>query len=161
MAEATAAPLETDLRQAAEERYLSYALSVITARALPDVRDGLKPVQRRILYAMFQNLRLVASAKARKSAQIVGEVLGKYHPHGDTAAYDAMVRMAQDFSLRYPLVHGEGNFGSLDGDRRGDARGSRLRDRRVARQLRRDAGGADRPAEPHPAAADERLDRHR
>jgi DNA gyrase subunit A len=112
----TAAPLETDLRQAAEERYLSYALSVITSRALPDVRDGLKPVQRRILYAMWQNLRLTAGARPRKSAAIVGEVLGKYHPHGDQAAYEAMVRMAQDFSLRYPLVHGEGNFGSLDGD---------------------------------------------
>ena len=107
---------ETDLRVAAEERYLNYALSVITSRALPDVRDGLKPVQRRILFAMYQNLRLGAGAKPRKSAQIVGEVLGKYHPHGDTAAYDAMVRMAQAFSLRYPLVHGEGNFGSLDGD---------------------------------------------
>jgi DNA gyrase subunit A len=113
---ATAAPLETDLREAAEERYLSYALSVITSRALPDVRDGLKPVQRRILYAMWQNLRLTAGARPRKSAAIVGEVLGKYHPHGDQAAYEAMVRMAQDFSLRYPLVHGEGNFGSLDGD---------------------------------------------
>jgi DNA gyrase subunit A len=113
---ATAAPLETDLRQAAEERYLSYALSVITSRALPDVRDGLKPVQRRILYAMWQNLRLTAGARPRKSAAIVGEVLGKYHPHGDQAAYEAMVRMAQAFSLRYPLVHGEGNFGSLDGD---------------------------------------------
>ncbi len=111
-----AAPLETDLRAAAEERYLSYALSVITSRALPDVRDGLKPVQRRILYAMWQNLRLTAGARPRKSAAIVGEVLGKYHPHGDQAAYEAMVRMAQDFSLRYPLVHGEGNFGSLDGD---------------------------------------------
>ena len=107
---------EADLRIAAEQRYLSYALSVITARALPDVRDGLKPVQRRILYAMFQNLRLGSGSKPRKSAQIVGEVLGKYHPHGDSAAYDAMVRMAQSFSLRYPLVHGEGNFGSLDGD---------------------------------------------
>ncbi len=111
-----ATPLETDLREAAEERYLSYALSVITSRALPDVRDGLKPVQRRILYAMWSNLRLTAGARARKSAAIVGEVLGKYHPHGDVAAYEAMVRMAQDFSLRYPLVHGEGNFGSLDGD---------------------------------------------
>jgi DNA gyrase subunit A len=112
----TAAPLETDLRRAAEERYLSYALSVITSRALPDVRDGLKPVQRRILYAMWQNLRLTAGARPRKSAAVVGEVLGKYHPHGDLAAYEAMVRMAQPFALRYPLVHGEGNFGSLDGD---------------------------------------------
>src|SRR5216117_15960 len=110
MGRAAALPLETDLREAAEERYLSYALSVITSRALPDVRDGLKPVQRRILYAMYQNLRLTAGARPRKSAAIVGEVLGKYHPHGDSAAYEAMVRMAQPFSLRYPLVHGEGNL---------------------------------------------------
>src|SRR5579885_3248694 len=113
MGNAVTEPLETDLREAAEQRYLSYALSVITARAL---RDGLKPVQRRILYAMFQNLRLTAGARPRKSAGIVGEVIGKYHPHGDQAAYEAMVRMAQPFALRYPLVHGEGNFGSLDGD---------------------------------------------
>jgi len=106
----------TDLGNEAEERYLNYALSVITSRALPDVRDGLKPVQRRLLYAMFQNLRLGGDARPRKSAAIVGEVLGKYHPHGDQAAYEAMVRLAQPFSLRYPLVHGEGNFGSLDGD---------------------------------------------
>ncbi len=106
----------TDLGNEAEERYLNYALSVITSRALPDVRDGLKPVQRRLLYAMFQNLRLGSDARPRKSAAIVGEVLGKYHPHGDQAAYEAMVRLAQPFSLRYPLVHGEGNFGSLDGD---------------------------------------------
>src|SRR5213594_938639 len=116
MGQAAPLPLEADLREAAEERYLSYALSVITSRALPDARDGLKPVQRRILYAMYQNLRLTAGARPRKSAAIVGEVLGKYHPHGDQAAYEAMVRMAQPFSLRYPLVHGEGNFGSLDGD---------------------------------------------
>jgi DNA gyrase subunit A len=109
-------PLETDLRTAAEERYLNYALSVITARALPDVRDGLKPVQRRILFAMWQDLGLRAGSRPRKSAGVVGDVIGKYHPHGDQAAYEAMVRMAQDFSLRYPLVHGEGNFGSLDGD---------------------------------------------
>jgi len=106
----------TDLGTEAEERYLNYALSVITSRALPDVRDGLKPVQRRLLYAMFQNLRLSSEARPRKSAAIVGEVLGKYHPHGDQAAYEAMVRLAQPFSLRYPLVHGEGNFGSMDGD---------------------------------------------
>ena len=106
----------TDLGTEAEERYLNYALSVITSRALPDVRDGLKPVQRRLLYAMFQNLRLSSDARPRKSAAIVGEVLGKYHPHGDQAAYEAMVRLAQSFSLRYPLVHGEGNFGSVDGD---------------------------------------------
>ncbi len=112
---AHAEPL-TSLKAAAEDRYLNYALSVITQRALPDVRDGLKPVQRRILYAMHRNLHLGGGAKARKSAAVVGEVLGKYHPHGDQAAYEAMVRMAQPFALRYPLVHGEGNFGSLDGD---------------------------------------------
>src|SRR5690606_3606709 len=100
----------------ARQRYLNYALSVITSRALPDIRDGLKPVQRRILYAMFVNLRLLPDARHRKSATVVGEVMGKYHPHGDSAIYEAMVRMAQDFSLRAPLVDGQGNFGSLDGD---------------------------------------------
>src|SRR3989338_4512277 len=95
--------------------YLDYAMSVIVARALPDVRDGLKPVHRRILYAMKEQGITHASAY-KKSARVVGEVLGKYHPHGDMAVYDAMVRMAQDFSLRYPLVDGHGNFGSVDGD---------------------------------------------
>jgi DNA gyrase subunit A len=127
-----------DLRTAAEERYLAYALSVITMRALPDVRDGLKPVQRRILYAMYQNLRLTAGTKARKSAAVVGEVLGKYHPHGDVAAYEAMVRMAQDFALRYPLVHGEGNFGSLDGDNPAAMRYTEARLAAIAEELLRD-----------------------
>jgi len=95
--------------------YLDYAMSVIVSRALPDVRDGMKPVHRRILYAMW-DIGLKPSAKFRKSATVVGEVLGKYHPHGDTAVYDSMVRMAQDFSMRYPLVRGQGNFGSMDGD---------------------------------------------
>ncbi len=104
------------LHETTRTRYLNYALSVITSRALPDVRDGLKPVQRRILYAMYTNLRLTPDARYKKSASVVGEVMGKYHPHGDTAIYDAMVRMAQDFSLRYPLVEGHGNFGSIDGD---------------------------------------------
>lgn len=131
---------QADLRKTAEQRYLSYALSVITARALPDARDGLKPVQRRILYAMFQDLRLVASAKPRKSANIVGEVIGKYHPHGDTAAYDAMVRMAQDFSLRYPLVHGEGNFGSLDGDAAAAYRYTEARLTPIAEEILADLG---------------------
>ncbi len=103
------------LRHEVEKRYLAYALSTIVSRALPDVRDGLKPVHRRILYAM-QSMRLNEAARMRKSAAVVGEVIGKYHPHGDQAAYDALVRMAQDFSLRYPLVEGSGNFGSLDGD---------------------------------------------
>ncbi len=98
-----------------ETSYLAYAMSVIIARALPDVRDGLKPVHRRILYVM-NTIGLRSNAKYRKSAQVVGEVMGKYHPHGDTAIYDSMVRMAQDWSLRYPLVDGQGNFGSMDGD---------------------------------------------
>src|SRR6478736_6235832 len=98
------------------ERYLRYAVSVITSRALPDVRDGLKPVQRRILYTMYNDLRLAFDGRPMKSARIVGDVMGKYHPHGDVAIYDAMVRMAQDWVLRLPLVHGQGNFGSVDGD---------------------------------------------
>ncbi|NQV00782.1 MAG: DNA gyrase subunit A [Parcubacteria group bacterium] len=98
-----------------KDSFLDYAISVIVARALPDVRDGLKPVHRRILYAMHR-MGLTSSAKYRKSATIVGETLGKYHPHGDTAVYESMVKMAQDFHARYPLVHGQGNFGSMDGD---------------------------------------------
>ena len=105
------------LHELANSRYLNYALSVITSRALPDIRDGLKPVQRRILYAMFAGLRLYPDARYRKSAAIVGDTMGKYHPHGDSAIYDAMARMAQTFSLRDPLVDGHGNFGSIDGDR--------------------------------------------
>ncbi|MCX6737701.1 MAG: DNA gyrase subunit A, partial [Candidatus Parcubacteria bacterium] len=104
-----------DMAEELSSSYLSYAMSVIVARALPDVRDGLKPVQRRILYAMNE-IGLTHSAKTRKSAAVVGEVLAKYHPHGDTAVYDTMTRMAQDFSMRYPTVHGQGNFGSIDGD---------------------------------------------
>ncbi len=107
---------DTSLSKEAERRYLNYALSVITSRALPDVRDGLKPVQRRILYTMQHDLRLSPDAKARKSAAVVGDVMGKYHPHGDTAIYDAMVRLAQSWVLRAPLVEGQGNFGSIDGD---------------------------------------------
>jgi len=103
------------LHEAAQARYLNYALSVITSRALPDVRDGLKPVQRRILYTMWQQ-NLTADAKHRKCAKVVGDVMGNYHPHGDAAIYETLVRMAQPFSLRYPLVDGSGNFGSLDGD---------------------------------------------
>ncbi len=110
--ESVSAPLAEEARR----RYLNYALSVITSRALPDVRDGLKPVQRRILYGMYHDHRLTQDAKYQKSAKVVGTIMGQYHPHGDTAIYDALVRMAQDFSLRYPLVDGHGNFGSLDGD---------------------------------------------
>ncbi len=108
--------IPTPLHEEARRRYLNYALSVITSRALPDVRDGLKPVQRRILYGMWNDLNLTHDAKYRKCAEVVGGVMSAYHPHGDTAIYDTLVRMAQDFSLRYPLVDGQGNFGSLDGD---------------------------------------------
>ena len=105
-----------DLAEEARRKYLNYALSVITSRAIPDVRDGLKPVQRRILYTMFADLGLTHEARHRKSAKVVGDVIGKYHPHGDTAVYEAMVRLAQDFVMRAPLVDGHGNFGSIDGD---------------------------------------------
>ncbi|WP_225413213.1 DNA gyrase/topoisomerase IV subunit A [Stigmatella hybrida] len=104
------------LAEEARRRYLNYALSVITSRALPDVRDGLKPVQRRVLYGMYHDHRLTQEAKYQKSAKVVGTIMGQYHPHGDASIYDALVRLAQDFSLRYPLVDGHGNFGSLDGD---------------------------------------------
>ncbi|MFT3837982.1 MAG: DNA topoisomerase IV subunit A [Myxococcaceae bacterium] len=106
----------TSLAEEARRRYLNYALSVITSRALPDVRDGLKPVQRRILWGMWHDHGLRSDAKFQKSAKVVGTIMGQYHPHGDVAIYDALARMAQDFSLRYPLVDGHGNFGSLDGD---------------------------------------------
>jgi DNA gyrase subunit A len=145
MGHAAAQSIDTDLRDAAEERYLNYALSVITSRALPDVRDGLKPVQRRILYAMFQNLHLTAGARPRKSAAIVGDVLGKFHPHGDLAAYEAMVRMAQPFALRYPLVQGEGNFGSLDGDSAAAMRYTEARLTALAEEMLADLGAETVP----------------
>src|ERR1700733_14384594 len=103
------------LGKALAERYLAYALSTITQRALPDVRDGLKPVHRRVLWAM-RALGMSATAPYKKSARVVGDVIGKYHPHGDLAVYDALVRLAQDFALRYPLIEGQGNFGNVDGD---------------------------------------------
>jgi DNA gyrase subunit A len=105
-----------DLADEARRKYLNYALSVITARAIPDVRDGLKPVHRRIVFTMFDDLGLTHESRYRKSAKVVGDVIGKYHPHGDTAVYEAMVRLAQDFAMRMPLVDGQGNFGSIDGD---------------------------------------------
>ncbi|MFN3197367.1 MAG: DNA topoisomerase (ATP-hydrolyzing) subunit A [Bradymonadia bacterium] len=123
------------LHEATRTRYLNYALSVITSRALPDVRDGLKPVQRRILYAMFHDLKLKPEGRFRKSAAVVGEVMGKYHPHGDQSIYDAMVRMAQPFSLRYPLVNGHGNFGSLDGDAPAAMRYTEAKLRSIAEDL--------------------------
>ncbi len=117
--------------------FIDYAMSVITDRALPDVRDGLKPVHRRILFAMYKN-GLVASAKFRKSALIVGDVLGKYHPHGDQSVYDAMVKMAQDFAYRYPLVKGQGNFGSIDGDNAAAMRYTEARMSKIAMEMIRD-----------------------
>src|SRR6201991_1646152 len=104
-------PIEEEMKQS----FINYSMSVIVSRALPDVRDGLKPVHRRILYAMNE-LGLVPGRPYKKAATVVGDVLGKYHPHGDSSVYDALVRMVQEFSLRYPLIDGQGNFGSIDGD---------------------------------------------
>jgi DNA gyrase subunit A len=120
-----------------KESFIDYAMSVITDRALPDVRDGLKPVHRRILYAMNE-IGLGATAKTKKSAAVVGEVLGKYHPHGDASVYDAMVKMAQDFSMRYPLVIGQGNFGSIDGDNAAAMRYTEAKMSRVAGEMLKD-----------------------
>ncbi len=124
----------TPLAEALSERYLAYALSTITARSLPDVRDGLKPVHRRLIYAMHQ-LRLDPAAGFKKCARIVGDVMGKYHPHGDAAIYDAMVRLAQDFAVRYPLVEGQGNFGNIDGDNAAAMRYTEARLTAVAQAL--------------------------
>ncbi|MBI2086733.1 MAG: DNA gyrase subunit A [Candidatus Zambryskibacteria bacterium] len=120
-----------------KESFIDYAMSVITDRALPDVRDGLKPVHRRILFAMHE-LGLTALAKTRKSATVVGEVLGKYHPHGDVAVYDAMVRLAQDFAMRYPLIIGQGNFGSIDGDNAAAMRYTEAKMSRLAGEMLKD-----------------------
>src|ERR687898_219015 len=122
------------LHEAAQSRYLNYALSVIPSRALPDVRDGLKPVQRRILYTMWQQ-NLTADARHRKCAKVVGDVMGSFHPHGDAALYETLVRMAQPFSLRYPLVDGSGNFGSLDGDSAAAMRYTECRLARIADEM--------------------------
>src|SRR5919204_4049522 len=125
---------EIGLREALEERYLAYALSTIMHRALPDARDGLKPVHRRLVYAMRQ-LRLDPGAAFKKCARVVGDVIGKFHPHGDQAVYDALVRLAQDFAQRYPLVDGQGNFGNVDGDNPAAMRYTEARLTQVARLL--------------------------
>ena len=122
------------LREALEERYLAYALSTITQRALPDVRDGLKPVQRRLLFAMRQ-LKLDPNTGFKKCARVVGEVIGRYHPHGDQSIYDALVRLAQDFAQRYPMVEGQGNFGNIDGDNAAAMRYTESRMTEVARLM--------------------------
>src|ERR1700722_20335407 len=125
---------DVDFADALGERYLSYALSTIMARSLPDVRDGLKPVHRRILHAMNQ-LRMNPDGGYKKCALVVGEVIGKYHPHGDVAIYDAMVRLAQDFAQRYPMVDGQGNFGNIDGDNAAAMRYTESRMSAVARAM--------------------------
>lgn len=127
-----------DISQEAKKAYLDYAMSVIVSRALPDIRDGLKPVHRRILYAMYKDLGLTHDHKYSKCAGVVGEVLKKYHPHGDMAVYDAMVRLAQEWSLRYPLIDGQGNFGSIDGDSPAAYRYTEARLTKIAEELLRD-----------------------
>src|SRR6266571_7791210 len=125
---------QVNIGQEMQDAYLDYAMSVIVARALPDARDGLKPVHRRILYAMY-DMGIRADSAYKKSARIVGEVLGKYHPHGDSAVYEAMARMAQDFSLRCMLVDGQGNFGSIDGDSPAAMRYTEARLHKLAEEL--------------------------
>src|SRR4029077_5636617 len=125
---------EVGLRDALEERYLAYALSTIMNRALPDARDGLKPVHRRILYGM-RLLRLDPGQAFKKSAKVVGDVMGNFHPHGDQAIYDALVRLAQDFAQRYPLIDGQGNFGNIDGDNPAAMRYTEARLTEVSRLL--------------------------
>jgi DNA gyrase subunit A len=125
--------IETEMKKS----YLDYAMSVIIGRALPDVRDGLKPVHRRVLYAM-RELKNDYNKPYKKSARIVGDVIGKYHPHGDSAVYDTIVRLAQDFSMRYPLVDGQGNFGSIDGDPAAAMRYTEIRMMRLAHEMLED-----------------------
>ena len=128
---------EININTEMKTSFLNYAMSVIVSRALPDVRDGLKPVHRRIFYAMH-DFGITAEKPHKKSARIVGDVIGKYHPHGDSAVYDTMVRMAQDFSYRYMLVDGHGNFGSVDGDGAAAMRYTESRMSRIAMELLRD-----------------------
>src|SRR3989344_5745983 len=123
-----------EITEELQESYLDYAMSVIVARALPDVRDGLKPVQRRILWAMWET-GLKSGAKLRKSAAVVGEVMKSYHPHGDASIYDAVTRLVQDFSLRYPLIDGQGNWGSIDGDNAAAQRYSEARLKKIAGEM--------------------------
>ena len=126
-----------DINKEMKKCYIDYAMSVIVGRALPDVRDGLKPVHRRILHSMNE-LGITPDKSYRKCARIVGEVLGKYHPHGDTSVYDALVRLAQDFSMRYMLIDGHGNFGSVDGDGAAAMRYTEARMNKIAAEMLRD-----------------------
>ena len=165
---------QINIEQEMKTSYLDYSMSVIVGRALPDVRDGLKPVHRRILYAMFRE-GLLHNKKYSKSAGVVGEVLKKYHPHGDSAVYDTMVRMAQDFNLRYLLVDGQGNFGSVDGDPAAAYRYTEARLTKLAEELladidketvdftpefRRHHGRAVRASHARAEPADQRFRRH-
>jgi len=129
--------LEINITHEMKSSFLSYAMSVIVARAIPDVRDGLKPVHRRILYGMDE-LGVYPDKAFKKSARIVGDVMGKYHPHGDSSIYDALVRMAQDFSTRYPLVNGHGNFGSIDGDPPAAMRYTEAKMEKITQEILRD-----------------------
>ena len=129
--------LNTSIEEEMKKSYMDYSMSVIVSRALPDVRDGLKPVHRRILYGMME-LGVGYNRAYRKSARIVGDVMGKYHPHGDSAVYDSMVRMTQEFSLRYPLVDGQGNFGSIDGDSAAAMRYTEARMKRISSEMMKD-----------------------
>ena len=129
--------IQINIEDEMKSAYIDYSMSVIVSRALPDVRDGLKPVHRRVLYGML-DLGVFSNRPYKKSARIVGEVLGKYHPHGDSSVYDTMVRMAQDWSLRYPLVDGQGNFGSMDGDNPAAMRYTEARLRKLAEELLED-----------------------
>src|ERR1700710_1595299 len=139
MAEIAREILPVNLEDEMRKSYLDYAMSVIVGRALPDVRDGLKPVHRRVLFAMSE-LGNAWNKPYKKSARVVGDVIGKYHPHGDSSVYDAIVRMAQPFSLRYMLVDGQGNFGSVDGDNPAAMRYTEARLKRLADELLNDLG---------------------
>jgi len=129
--------IKVNIEEQMKTAYIDYSMSVIVSRALPDARDGLKPVQRRILYGMNE-LGNNSNRPYKKSARIVGEVMGKYHPHGDSAIYDAIVRMAQDWTMRYPLIDGHGNFGSLDGDAPAAMRYTEIRLQRIAEAMLED-----------------------
>lgn len=128
---------DVDISKKMRSSYLDYSMSVIVARALPDVRDGLKPVHRRILYGMSE-LNLVSGGSYKKSARLVGDVMGKYHPHGDSSIYEATVRLAQDFNMRYPLVDGQGNFGNIDGDGAAAMRYTEVKMTKLAEEMLRD-----------------------
>ena len=137
MAEFAKELLPVSIEKETNKAYLEYAMSVIIGRALPDIRDGLKPVHRRVLYAM-ESMGNYSNKPYKKSARVVGDVIGKYHPHGDTAAYDTIVRMAQDFSMRYVLVDGQGNFGSIDGDSPAAMRYTEVRMAKIAHEIHSD-----------------------